>query len=69
MSKLLSSGCSLCLSLFVDLIQPQTIKGFGEDLKWHFTKVTGAKGIFDANIEVFNPNQTLVCWQEQWVEL
>jgi hypothetical protein len=44
-----------------DLIHPQTVKGFDGDLKWHFTKLAGVKGIFDTNIEAFDPNTTLVC--------
>ena len=52
---------SLSCLILADLIQPQMIKGFGEDLKWHFTKLPGAKGIFDANIAAFDINQTLVC--------
>ncbi len=43
-----------------DLIHPQMVKGFDGDLKWHFTKLAGVKGIFDTNIEAFDPNTTLV---------
>ena len=43
-----------------DLIDPQMVRGFDGDLKWHFTKLAGVKGIFDTNIEAFDPNATLV---------
>lgn len=50
-----------CPSTLADLIQPEMIKGFGGDLTWHFTKVAGAKGIFDVNTEPFDPKHALVC--------
>ena len=49
-----------CSFALLDLIQPEIIKGFGGDLKWHFTKLAGLKGIFDTNIEAFDPSSALV---------
>ena len=55
-------SCTIKLSAvpLSDLIHQQMIKGFDGDLKWHFTKLAGIKGIFDTNTEAFDPNSTLV---------
>lgn len=43
-----------------DLIEAKVVKGYGEDLRWLFTKKTGEAGIFSINYERLAPTDTLV---------
>lgn len=48
------------MSVLLDLISPDAIKGYKEDLKWRFLKVAGEKGFLDKTFDRLSSTETLV---------